>query len=137
MALGGPINWLAGAERYPYRTFLLWDVSGQLLGALIPLGIGYTFAASWGEAERLFGAISGFTLTFLGILVIFLALFRTLRARRARVGNPAGASPHRSADHILPAQRDEDTFAASSRDADSADEETRPTILILVSRSGI
>jgi UDP-N-acetylglucosamine:LPS N-acetylglucosamine transferase/membrane protein DedA with SNARE-associated domain len=136
VALGGPINWLAGAERYPYRTFLLWDVGGQLLGALIPLSIGYTFAASWGEAERLFGAISGFALTFLGILVISLALFRTLRARRAsRVPGP-GAAAHRSADHTLPAQRDEDTFAASLRNADSADAETKPTILILVSRSG-
>ena len=126
VALGGPINWLAGAERYPYRTFLLWDVSGQFLGALIPLGIGYTFAASWGEAESLFGAISGFTLTFLGILVIFLALFRTLRARRARAGTSAGEAAHRSADHTLPAQKNDD----------SANVGTKPTILILVSRSG-
>jgi UDP-N-acetylglucosamine:LPS N-acetylglucosamine transferase/membrane protein DedA with SNARE-associated domain len=130
VALGGPINWLAGAERYPYRTFLLWDVSGQLLGALIPLGIGYTFAASWGEAERLFGAISGFSLTFLGLLVIFLALVRTLRARRARAGHSARVSFHASAEHALPAQRNENTPAAS------AEAEAKPVILILVSRSG-
>jgi UDP-N-acetylglucosamine:LPS N-acetylglucosamine transferase/membrane protein DedA with SNARE-associated domain len=137
VALGGPINWLAGAERYPYRTFLLWDVSGQLLGALIPLSIGYTFAASWGEAERLFGAISGFTLTFLGILVIFLALFRTLRARRTRAKSPVALAASGSAGRLAPVQRDADAFAASPHDVDSvANVETKPTILILVSRSG-
>jgi membrane protein DedA with SNARE-associated domain len=38
VVLGGPINWLAGAERYSYRRFLHWDICGQLLGAIIPLG---------------------------------------------------------------------------------------------------
>ncbi len=41
--LGGVTNLLAGADRYPYRHFLLYDVAGETLGALIPLSLGYTF----------------------------------------------------------------------------------------------
>jgi len=43
-ALGGVINLLAGAERYPYRRFLLYDVTGETLGAVIPLSLGYALA---------------------------------------------------------------------------------------------
>ena len=31
VALGGPINLLAGLEQYPYPNFLFWDVSGQIV----------------------------------------------------------------------------------------------------------
>ena len=135
VVLGGPINWLAGAERYPYRTFLFWDVSGQILGAIIPLGIGYTFAASWGEAESLFGAISWFALAFLSILIVFVALFRTLRARRRirtdeAVGEAACAIP------AYAEQKNERTPDASAEHADPPERTAKPTILILISRSG-
>ncbi len=45
--LGGTINIIAGAEFYPYPHFLLYDLGGECLGALIPLILGYTFGASW------------------------------------------------------------------------------------------
>jgi UDP-N-acetylglucosamine:LPS N-acetylglucosamine transferase/membrane protein DedA with SNARE-associated domain len=82
LVLGGPINWLAGAERYPYRRFLLWDVSGQILGAVIPLGVGYVFAASWGEAESIFGAFSGLALAFIAALIIVVLVFQKIRANK-------------------------------------------------------
>jgi membrane-associated protein len=66
VVLGGPINFLAGVEHYPYRDFLFWDVSGQILGAIIPLGLGYAFAASWEEVASIFGA---FSTLFLALLV--------------------------------------------------------------------
>jgi hypothetical protein len=34
-ALGGVMNPLAGADRYPYRHFLLYDLPGEALGAVI------------------------------------------------------------------------------------------------------
>jgi membrane-associated protein len=40
-ALGSMMNLTAGAERYPYRRFLLYDVTGEALGAVIPLSLGY------------------------------------------------------------------------------------------------
>ncbi len=85
VVLGGPINFLAGAERYAYRRFLFWDVSGQSLCAILSLGLGFLFAASWGEVESIFGAFSGFLLAFLVAAVIAGLLVRKLRAKaRAR-----------------------------------------------------
>jgi membrane-associated protein len=82
VALGGPINFLAGLERYPYRYFLFWDVSGQILGAIIPLGLGYIFAESWEEAASLFGAFSSLFLVFLTAVVLSILLVRKMRKRR-------------------------------------------------------
>jgi membrane protein DedA with SNARE-associated domain len=82
VALGGAINLLAGLEQYPYRNFLFWDVSGQILGAIIPLGLGYIFAESWEEAAGLFGAFSGFFLAFLTAIILSLVLVRMIRRRR-------------------------------------------------------
>jgi membrane protein DedA with SNARE-associated domain len=82
VALGGAINLLAGLEQYPYRNFLFWDVSGQILGAIIPLGLGYIFAESWEEAAGLFGAFSGFFLAFLTAIILSLVLLRMIRQRR-------------------------------------------------------
>lgn len=82
LILGGPINWLAGIEHYDYRRFLFWDVAGQILGALIPLAIGYTFAASWNEAESTFGALSGVLLAFCAALIVFIWFLRKVRALR-------------------------------------------------------
>jgi membrane-associated protein len=82
VVLGGPINLLAGVELYPYRNFLFWDVSGQILGAIIPLGLGYIFEASWEEAAGLFGAFSGFFLALLVALVLSVMLVRKIRERR-------------------------------------------------------
>jgi len=90
VVLGGPINLLAGLEQYPYRNFLFWDVSGQVLGAIIPLGLGYIFAASWEEVAGLFGAFSGLSLAFLLANLFSLLLVRKLHQRsRARAARAA------------------------------------------------
>lgn len=82
VVLGGPINWLAGAERYTYGRFLFWDISGQVLGAAIPLGIGYAFGASWEEAGDIFGVFSTLVLALLVTLVVAIALVRKIRAHK-------------------------------------------------------
>ncbi|MFL5656675.1 MAG: DedA family protein [Ktedonobacteraceae bacterium] len=82
VALGGPINLLAGMEHYPYRNFLFWDVCGQILGAVISLGLGYVFAASWEEVASLFGAFSGLVLALLVAGVLCVMLVRKIRQRR-------------------------------------------------------
>ena len=82
VALGGPINLLAGMEHYPYRDFLFWDVCGQILGAIISLGLGYVFAASWEEVAGLFGALSGLVLALLVAGALCVLLVRKIRQRR-------------------------------------------------------
>lgn len=80
VVLGGPINLLAGAERYAYARFLFWDISGQILGAIIPLGLGYIFAESWSEVEGIFGAFSSLVLASLVTIAIAVMLIRKARA---------------------------------------------------------
>ncbi len=82
VVLGGPINLLAGLEKYPFRKFLLWDVCGQILGAIIPLGLGYIFAASWEEVASLFGAFSSLLLIFMVAVLLAVLLVRKVRQRK-------------------------------------------------------
>jgi len=82
VVLGGPINLLAGLEKYPFRKFLLWDVCGQILSVIISLGLGYVFAASWEEVASLFGAFSSLLLIFLVAVVLAVVLMRKVRQRK-------------------------------------------------------
>lgn len=82
VALGGPINLLAGLEQYAYQKFLFWDITGQIISVLMSLGFGYAFAASWEEVASLFGAFSSFVLVFLVACILFMLLLRRLRRRK-------------------------------------------------------
>ena len=82
VALGGPVNMLAGLEQYPYPRFLAWDVSGQTLSVLLSLGLGYIFAQSWEEVASVFGAISSLLLVLLIAIVIVVVLIRNIRRKR-------------------------------------------------------
>ena len=141
VVLGGPINWLAGAERYSYRTFLLWDVSGQLLGAIIPLAVGYTFAASWNEAGNLFGSVSGFVLAFLIALLLAVPLWHSIRARLALRAHAAASSTTPASVNPDPPEQKEgqstgEREQAGTLSAGPAEPVKKPLILILVSRAG-
>lgn len=81
-ALGGEINLLAGAEIYPYRRFLLYDLSGETLGALLPLSLGYIFGASWVAVGDILGSFSLFLLTLLIVLFLSYQALRLLRGIR-------------------------------------------------------
>ncbi len=86
---------ITGLEQYPYTHFLFWDVSGQILGAVIPLGLGYIFARSWEEVASIFGALSSLVLALIVVMIFFTLFVRKLRqnrrARVARVASMAGA----------------------------------------------
>jgi membrane-associated protein len=82
LVLGGPLNWLAGVERYSYRRFLFWDISGQVLGAIIPLSIGYIFATSWGKVERALGAFSSIILAALACIFVAVLVIRKIRSHK-------------------------------------------------------
>jgi len=85
VALGGPINLLAGIEQYPFRKFLFWDVFGQILGAAIPLTLGYIFAESWEEVAGILGAFSGLVLAALVAIFLTAFLVRKIRQRKASI----------------------------------------------------
>lgn len=82
-ALGGVINILAGAQCYPYRRFMLYDLGGELLGALLPLMLGYVFGASWDAVGDILGSFSLFFLALLFVLFLGYQAIRTFtRLRR-------------------------------------------------------
>ncbi len=95
VALGGPVNLVAGLEQYPYPRFLLWDVLGQILGAIIPLGLGYIFAQSWEEVASIFGAVSSLILALLVAIFIGVMLVRNVRQRK-RVKQEATAKAEKT-----------------------------------------
>lgn len=78
-ALGGIINLLAGSELYPYRNFLFFDCSGEALGALIPLLLGYIFGASWEAVGDVLGYSSFLMLSLLIVIVLVARLIKNLR----------------------------------------------------------
>jgi membrane-associated protein len=82
-ALGGTINLLAGAELYPYRRFLGFDIAGNILGAIIPLTLGYIFGASWEAIGDMLGDISGFLTALLIFLYLLISLIKMARNMRA------------------------------------------------------
>lgn len=101
VALGGPINLLAGLEKYAYRNFLFWDVCGQALCAIISLGLGYVFAESWEEVAGIFGAFSSLVLALLIAIVLSSLLIRKIRQRRRACA--AGAERNETLLALVPA----------------------------------
>jgi membrane-associated protein len=89
-ALGGIVNLLAGTELYPYRYFLLFDIAGETLGAVIPLSLGFVFAASWDVIGSVIGSLSLFVLGLLLVIYLCNLLFRyALSLQKSRQNSPA------------------------------------------------
>lgn len=78
-ALGGIINLLSGSELYPYHNFLLFDSSGEALGAIIPLLLGYVFGASWEAVGDVLGYSSFLVLSLFVVLVLVSRLIKNVR----------------------------------------------------------
>ncbi|HXX77982.1 MAG TPA: VTT domain-containing protein [Ktedonobacteraceae bacterium] len=78
-ALGGIINLLSGSELYPYRNFLFFDSSGEALGAIIPLLLGYIFGASWEAVGDVLGYSSFLILSLLIVIILVSRLIKNVR----------------------------------------------------------
>jgi membrane-associated protein len=99
-ALGGIINVLAGADPYPFRRFLLYDVFGEMIGAVSSLVLGYFVGASWEALGDLLGGLSGLlvgllVIAFLVVRIVFM-LRATKKARLAETRNLSQAQPQES-----------------------------------------
>jgi membrane-associated protein len=102
-ALGGVMNLLAGAECYPYRRFLLYDVTGETLGAVILLSLGYAFAACLKAGGNLLSIFSVFaSLLFLATLLIRRIVRRLLRPKEAFAVGAAVSTQKLTEDSMLP-----------------------------------
>jgi len=79
-ALGGIINLLSGSELYPYRNFLFFESSGEALGAIIPLLLGYIFGASWEAVGDVLGYSSFLILSLLIVILLVSRLIKNVRS---------------------------------------------------------
>lgn len=79
-SLGGVTNLVAGAELFPYRIFLICDILGEVLGAVLPLSLGYIFATSW---EEVGDVLSTFSFLLLALLIAILLFVRLLHYARS------------------------------------------------------
>lgn len=100
-ALGGTINLVAGAELYPYPRFLLLDCSGEFLGAIIPLVLGYAFGASWEEVGDILGAASALVLALLLAIYLAYLLVKMLQRTKITTAKPFILLPDEQQDDII------------------------------------
>jgi membrane-associated protein len=101
-ALGSMMNLTAGAERYPYRRFLLYDVTGEALGAVIPLSLGYALGACWEAGGNLLGAFAGFAFTLLLVILLARRLVRKLlHSKETLAADPAMSTQKSTVDTTL------------------------------------
>jgi membrane-associated protein len=80
-ALGGVVNLLAGTEEYPYRRFLLYDATGEMIGVLLPLSLGYAFGVSWEAVGDILAAASLFALGLFFTTYLTIRLIKMIRQR--------------------------------------------------------
>ena len=83
-ALGSIINLVAGSELFPYRYFLACDISGEALGAMIPLALGFAFSASWEAVGDVLGSLSLFLLGLLLVAFLLIHLIRSLQQVKSK-----------------------------------------------------
>jgi membrane-associated protein len=88
---------LSGSELYPYRYFLFFDTSGEALGAIIPLMLGYVFGASWEAVGDVLGYSSFLILSLLVVIVLVTRLISNARnLKQVNTTNIKGTEEDRS-----------------------------------------
>jgi membrane-associated protein len=99
---GGATNLVAGTELYPFRSFIFWDFTGEALGAILPLALGFAFSASWEAASALMATVSLLAMALCSALLIAYYLVRHLRS--AKQANAHAPMP--SAEASAPAHKE-------------------------------
>jgi membrane-associated protein len=72
------VNVVAGS-RYPYRRFLLFDISGELLWVLVYGGLGYIFGGEW---ELVSQFVSDFTGLSVGLVILAAGIYFLMKRRK-------------------------------------------------------
>jgi membrane protein DedA with SNARE-associated domain len=74
------INMIAGS-RYPYSSFLIYDLAGELLWVLLYGGLGYIFAVQWEAASQ---AVSGFSTLSIALAILAFGIYYLVQRRRTQ-----------------------------------------------------
>ncbi|MBI3970533.1 MAG: VTT domain-containing protein [Chloroflexi bacterium] len=78
-AVAPAVNVLAGANRYRFPGFLLFDALGEALWAGGYLGLGWAFGDVWSELEDLVGSVTGLAAAVAAVVILALVSWRVLR----------------------------------------------------------
>jgi membrane protein DedA with SNARE-associated domain len=74
--LGPWINVTSGITGYPWRRFLLWGVSGEILWVVLYVGLGYTFSD---RVQYLAEILGNLAWVILGVIVALLLGWKVMR----------------------------------------------------------
>ncbi len=77
--LAGPVNLVAGSTGYPFSSFVLFSVSGELTWLLLYGGLGYVFSDQWALINTL---ISNFSGVLVGVVALAVGSYALLRRHR-------------------------------------------------------
>jgi membrane protein DedA with SNARE-associated domain len=81
---GSLTNLVAGLSNYPLHRFLLFDLAGEAIGAVLFLGLGYLFGVNWRTLwEDVDGLPGVLTVGALGLILLAIGLRRLAGQRRA------------------------------------------------------
>lgn len=88
--LSAIVNILAGAARYPVRSFTVLNLIGVTVWASVYAGLGYAFGANWETISSLLSNVTqGLTLVVI-IAILTIVLTRNVRSRRFRRAQAEG-----------------------------------------------
>jgi membrane protein DedA with SNARE-associated domain len=80
--LGSLINFTSGIAEYPWMRFLLWDVLGEALGAVLYILLGFIFSDRVLELDAALGDFTWMILALLTAVALGWMLWRYLRTKR-------------------------------------------------------
>lgn len=74
--LGPWLNVTSGITGYPYRRFVVWDVSGEILWVVLYVGLGYTFSDRVQYMAEILGNLAW---VILGVIIAIILGWKVLR----------------------------------------------------------
>ena len=78
--LGPWFNVTSGIAEYPWRRFILWDVLGEVLCAVLYVMVGYIFSDRVQAIEEILGNLAWVILGFIVAVILGWKIVRSLRA---------------------------------------------------------
>jgi len=78
--LGPWFNVTSGIAEYPWRRFILWDVLGEVLCAVLYVMLGYIFSDRVQAIEEILGNLAWVILGFIVAVILGWKIVRSLRA---------------------------------------------------------
>jgi membrane-associated protein len=79
----GVVNILAGARRFPFRTFFAYALAGEIVDTALLIALGVAFGASWVSANTLLKVISLAAVILLGSALFVIRLVSVRREAKA------------------------------------------------------